>query len=124
MSTMYAEHGREVLGIGEEYHLASVACKDATKKRPESMEVTFYIAPLLADGKVAWKYKDAATKKVAAFTEVEHHAWVRAWELRTGKCSACAKDRPGEEWIGWSQETGHHFQTCRRCKGTNKSVAA
>lgn len=117
MANLYAEHAREIAGVGPEWHMASVQAKDATKTKPDRIKVVLMTAPLLADGKVAWKYADTKMKKTVEFTQGEHVVWLREWEHRTGRCSGCAAKKPGFEWTGWSQEGGDTFITCRRCKG-------
>jgi hypothetical protein len=123
MANLYAEHAREIAGVGPEWHMAAVASEDATKAKPDRFQVTLMTAPLLADGKVAWEYADRKGKKVIEFSQREHVIWLRDWEKKTGLCYQCSSNNPGKEWIGWDATTGDKFQTCRRCNGTNKAQA-
>lgn len=119
------EFSREMLGVGPDWYLASwedVGFDPTNPNDPNSKQkVTGYVAPLLADGKIAWKYKDKSTKRTLTFARCELRAWILDWEQRTGKCSECHPDNPGQEWIGWSAIDGHKFKTCSRCNGTNQA---
>jgi hypothetical protein len=115
MPNLYEEHARELLGLGPEFHLAKWESLDFDKVGK------FAQAPLLADGEIAWKYEVKGSRKKVTFTLGEHHAWVKAWELRTGLCSGCSKENPGQVWMGWNVNAGHRYAVCQRCKGTNRS---
>ena len=119
MRGFYAEHARELAGVGTEYHMASWQHKEATKKKPGRLVVTLMTAPLLESGEIAWKYADRDGKKVVDLGMDEHDAWILEWERSTGKCSQCSATNPGQEWIGWSKDAGDKFQRCARCHGTN-----
>ena len=125
MASLYLEHAREILGVGDEYKMASWDAKDALKLGPchpnTRIKVTLAIAPLLEDGRVAWAYEEKGTRKKAVFTNAEHDAWMLEWEKRTGLCHQCDLKRPGQEYMGFDQ-TGSKFQTCSRCGGTGKGA--
>lgn len=118
MASLYADHARELLCIGPEYHMASWKHKDATKSKPERLQVELMTAPLLEDGRVAWKYGDPKSRKKVEFTFPDHDQWTLAWEQKTGKCRQCATDNPGQEFVGWNHITGTKYKTCTRCGGT------
>lgn len=121
----FDEFAREKLGVGLDWQIASWEALDFDPKKvndPKArMKIVGYVVPRLENGELAWAYKDKSTKRQLTFTHGEIRAWVAAWEVRTGKCSDCHPDHPGQEWIGWNHETGHKFQVCPRCKGTNQA---
>lgn len=126
MPSLYEEHARTLLGLGPDWLMKKWEDIDLMRKggkRDESnrLKITGNVVPLLADGKPAWKYADKSTQKSVIFTFGEHDAWTAEWERRTGLCRQDADGHPGQEWMGWSQEGGHRFQTCPRCKGTGKA---
>lgn len=120
---LYEDHAREKTGMGPEWRLYSWDSIDALKlghSHPDGrMKIKGAVAPNLEDGRPAWAYMDKATKRTVIFTHAEHDAFVLAWEMRTGKCSGCAKDHPGQEYLGWSKDKGTLMGTCPRCHGTN-----
>jgi hypothetical protein len=124
--SFFEEHAREKLGVGADWFLAQIDCgKDFDPSNPDDpnarIKLVGYVAPKLADGKIAWKYKDQKSKRTLTITRAEHQAWVAAWEISTGQCSLCHPDHPGQEWRGWKRGEGHLFRLCPRCNGTNKA---
>lgn len=120
MPNLYADHAREIAGVGPEYHMASWNHKEATKTKPERLIVVLMTAPLLASGEIAWKYADRATKKTVDMGLADHDRWTLEWERLTGKCRQCSTKHPGQQWDGWNCNTGDRFRTCTRCNGTGK----
>ena len=49
-------------------------------------------------------------------SEAEMVAECARWEAETGKCGRCMG--VGQEWAGWSSDTGTRTETCRRCSGS------
>ena len=49
-------------------------------------------------------------------THAEEVAQAEAWEAETGKCSNC--EGRGQEWAGWSADSGNRYRDCRRCGAT------
>jgi hypothetical protein len=124
LANLFLEHARDILGMGLDWQIAS--WKDLDWRKPNSdltarLRVTGVCAPVLPDGRVAWEYQDKATRKSITFTRAEHATWVRAWEIKTGKCSNCAPDKPGQQWMGWHKDTGDYFLPCTRCHGTGQA---
>jgi hypothetical protein len=39
------------------------------------------------------------------------------YEKETGKCIECF-GHPGQQWIGWSKDSGNKFRECPECKGS------
>lgn len=128
MGNLYAEHARELLGVGPDWQVSSWRSMDWKKlgfDHPAGrVKITGSCAPMLPDGRVCWEFEDKATRKSVLIRHDIHHAWVMAWEQRTGTCSACyspVHPHPGLENMGWSAEKGTILVTCRRCKGTGKA---
>jgi hypothetical protein len=125
MANLYAEHARELLGLDDTFHVAAWRSLDLGKREaghPDNrLRVEMMQCPRLEDGRLAWPMADTKTKKKCIFTNAEHDAWILTWEQRTGKCSLCHPRNPGQEWMGWSKDTGDKFRTCPRCNGTNKA---
>ena len=44
------------------------------------------------------------------------------FEQNTGKCHKCEGD--GNEWCGWSRESGNRYRRCSRCDGTGRPPQA
>ncbi len=123
MASLYEDHAKELAGVGDEYRMASWKHKLARGKNPERLCVELIVAPLLADGTVAWKYSVSSTRMKVEYTFPEHDAWVLQWEQKTGRCSQCSAKNPGQEWVGWNHITGTQFKVCSRCNGTGSSPA-
>ena len=122
---LYEEHAREKAGMGPEWRLYSYDSIDFLRLGPGHpegrMRLKGAVCPDLADGRPAWAYMDKETKRTVTVTNAEHAAFVRAWEERTGKCSGCARNHPGQEYLGWSKDAGTLLGICPRCHGTNKA---
>lgn len=120
MTSFCEMHARELLRVGDTWHLSRVEALDEDSRAPDArIRVTGWEAPLLPDGCVSWRRKVKGTCRVVIFTHAQHRAFLLAWEQRTGKCYQCAPDNPGMEWIGWDLLDGNSFQVCTRCGGTN-----
>lgn len=122
MANLLEDHAKELCGVGEGYHCSVLQALHATKNRPEGTRVELMQAPLLADGKIAWKYADKSTRKVIDIPDDDHRAWVAEWERKTGLCATCDRKRPGFQNIGWSAAEGVKHRVCPKCKGTGKTV--
>ena len=72
-------------------------------------------------GPTNWSKRDPDTDRGVIISDVEHNAWLLAWEKQTGKCHECGGT--GQEWAGWNHETGDRYRDCRRCKATGKAPA-
>lgn len=118
MASLYEEHAREILGLDDSYQMA----KWVSLMR--GIRVEMVQCPLKDDGVPDWPRADENTRKPCVFTDANHNAWVLGWERHTGKCSLCHPGHPGQEWMGWSNNTGSVFRTCPRCGGTNKAPVA
>jgi hypothetical protein len=126
MASLYAEHAREILGVGPEWQVSSWKCLDGLKNTPGApgnrIRITGSIAPALPDGRVAWEYEEKGTRKSVTFTNAEHDAWILEWETKTENCSQCSTLHPGQEWMGWDHITGTKYRPCPRCNGTGKLI--
>lgn len=63
-------------------------------------------------GERNWKKMDPATRREVYLPVEEHKAWVAAWEIKTGKCSACQG----------SGQTLSGGKSCPRCSGFGERV--
>jgi hypothetical protein len=56
----------------------------------------------------------------AVVTKAEREAEIARFVAETGLCGACGGS--GEEWWGWSKESGSRYQTCGQCQGSCKAT--
>jgi len=49
-------------------------------------------------------------------TDAEIVAEAARYAAETGNCPDCMGSK--EEWRGWARDTGHRYETCRRCGGS------
>ncbi len=119
---MYAEYAREMLNapLGWDAYRFEAIGGIQTKL----IEVTGAVAPLKIKGKYKgfpnWKKMDKATQATAYFTPEEHERWLRQWEQKTGRCSACGGD--GKELARWSAQEGATYRACKKCDGAGRSA--
>lgn len=128
MANLYVQHARELLGMGDNWHISSWRSMDWRKlgfADPRGrIKITGSVAPILPDGRICWEYEEKGTRKSVLIRNDVHDAWVLAWEKRTGICHACYSEfnpHPGMENMGWDHIKGTILQTCQRCKGTAKA---
>ena len=69
-----------------------------------------------------WSKRDLSTERQVVFSDAEHEKWCEQWEVKTGKCRACAGT--GLDWCGWSAKEGNRYRDCRRCNATGKAPSA
>lgn len=76
-----------------------------------------------ATGKRAGQLKPRSpvpgTERTIIFSMAEFDAFLREWELETGKCHHC--DGTGQAWDGWNAEKGNSYRDCTHCFKTGKA---
>jgi hypothetical protein len=81
------------------------------------------VAPLLTKGKNKgrpnWRKGDKSTERTFAVSSDQIKQFDDDYEAETGKCSKC---EGGQEWAGWSIDSGHRYRTCSKCKGSGKAL--
>lgn len=78
------------------------------------------VVPNIEKGKYAgqpkWKGRDKTQDRSFAVSIPALEAFKEEWELEEAKCHQCFGT--GEQWAGWSKETGTKYRTCERCTGS------
>ncbi|GAB3305762.1 hypothetical protein [Luteimonas notoginsengisoli] len=69
-------------------------------------------------GRPKW---DRKLSQRVVVTRAEERAALLAFEASTGKCSGCQGS--GEQWAGWSAESGNRTRPCRRCQASGVAPA-
>lgn len=119
------ECARDKAGMGDDWSPYSYKCLPEHPQETELVEVIGAVAPLKTRGKSKgshnWDKMDRATKRTVYITLKEHAEWVKAWEVKTGKCATCRGT--GQEWCGWGVTTGARYKECTKCQGVGKSNA-
>ena len=117
------ECAREKAGMGDEWSPYSYKCLPEHPQESELVEVIGAVAPLKTRGKSKgsrnWDKMDRATKRTVYITFKEHAEWVKAWEVKTGKCATCRG--AGNEWCGWSVTEGSRYKECTKCHGSGNA---
>lgn len=67
-------------------------------------------------GEEAWNTKDSVTLIVSKSEVRDEEA---RFERESGHCFVCGGS--GQEWAGWSKDTGSRTKPCERCHGTGKA---
>ena len=75
-----------------------------------------------AKGKRKGTCKWIGEKKRVIVTESDIKQSEKRYENETGNCHICAGD--GQEWFGWSVDSGDRWKVCSRCGGSGKRNSA
>lgn len=118
-------HARELLGLSEEYIMLG------WRRQPDTFPFTHTVVTLgirpnvyksgPRKGELNYNSRDKSKDRQVIFSDEEHKAWRVEWESKNGLCHCCRGT--GQEWIGWSRETGARYQPCRRCLVAGRLVS-
>lgn len=70
---------------------------------------------------INYKKRDRSTEVALPLMDDDHEAWLRQWELKSGKCHVCQGS--GKMWTGWNAESGHRYGPCNRCGESGNAPA-
>lgn len=118
------ECARAMCKMGDDWKPYKYECLPKGDGETKIVRISGMVAPPLKRGKRKgfpnWSKGDKSTEREVYITIPEHAEFVRQWEARTGLCSTCQGTT--QQWVGWSVKEGPRYDTCRKCKGTGKSL--
>lgn len=118
------QHARELAHAGPDWGIfmweALPPGRDATVHHVEgAVAPAFVRGPRV--GRPNWRQMDRSTHRELYISMREHDEWAVQWEVKTGKCMACAG--AGDELASWSRDGGEVRRPCGRCQGSGAAKA-